>query len=258
MGHSLINDFYYSIFPDSRKYLTFETGETNVLLTAPHGGGIKPRDIPNRAYGNRSGDTYTRRLIQKMINLMDKNPYYLYSDIHRSKVDLNRDIDEAAQGNKKAEKVWKDWNHILSSYQNIIRTNFDNGLYIDIHSHNKHNKFELGYGLSVRNYLDIREGRQVKAHSTLYALKEPNKSEFNTLFGDGSFVDTIEKFGFDVYTPYAEKAYLNGGRNVTKYSGNRIGALQIECPISVLKTGLNDVAYALVNGIYIFQERYME
>lgn len=257
--HNKVRDIFYSLFTDNNKYLTYKEGTTNILLSAPHGGGIKPLNIPNRVYGNKGQDTYTRRLIQRIVELLDKEfaPYYIYSDIHRSKVDLNREIKEGAQSNPIAEKVWHNWNRIIREYIYNIRQDYKKGLYIDIHSHNNSNQFQIGYGFSVKNYLNLRKGLPVSAHSTMYSLKLSGQSEYYTLFGSGSFVRSLELDGFKVLIPEAENKYLNGGRGIKVFSGNGIGAIQIECPISVLKSNLNGVAISLTAAIERYRENFL-
>ena len=68
-------------------YINYDIGEIPLILTNPHGGGVKPFFIPNRKYGKTLQDTYTRRLTYKILDLMNYTPYYLLSDIHRVKVD---------------------------------------------------------------------------------------------------------------------------------------------------------------------------
>lgn len=257
MAHNILTDFYYSIFPNSDKYLTYAPGKTNIILSAPHGGGIKPSTIPARTTGNRSGDTYTRRLIQRVVELMHEKPYFIYADIHRSRVDLNRKFSEATDGNYGAEKIWMKWNTTLADYVTKIRNKYGKGLYIDLHSHNNNELFQIGYGLTVNSYLNLRKGLAISSKSTMYPLKVKGKSEFTTLFGNGSMIRTLENRGFRVLVPEAEDKYLNGGRNIKAYSGGGIGAMQIECPIPVLKSDLEEVAMTIVEGIERFQEKFL-
>lgn len=263
MTHGAFRDLFYSIFPEGKKYLTYSRGETNVILSAPHGGGIKPINIPRRRYGNRGRDSYTRRLIQKIIELSPNKPFYIYSDIHREKIDLNRDIKEAAQGNKAMENVWHNWNRILDSYCLAVRNRYMRGLYIDLHSHDNNGKFQIGYGLSVKDYLNLMKDLKVKTkHSTMFPLKPFDRiqyqSEHETLFGDSSIPHTLKKMGYEVLVPESDTNYLNGGRNIREFSGDGIGALQIEAPISVLRDDLDGVAMAIVESIGSFKERFMK
>ncbi len=255
--HNVVRDLFYSIFPNKEKYLTYKLGNSPIILSAPHGGDIKPTDIPYRTYGNRSRDTYTRRLIQGIDAGLVYKPYFIYADIHRSRVDLNRDIAEAAQGNPKAEKIWYDWNKFLSTSKSEVEKRFGRGLYIDIHSHNNSDKFQIGYGLKVIDYLDLRGGWEIKKHSTMYPLVRDGYTEKNLLFGTYSFPDSITSSGYKVLVPEKEEQYLNGGYNIHKYHGNGIGAIQIECPIPVLKNDLDGVIKALINAINSFERRFL-
>lgn len=252
-----VRDLYYSFFPETKKYLEFRKGNTNLLLSAPHGGNIRPRTIPNRTYGNRSGDTYTRRLIKKIIKNLEEKPYYVYADIHRSKVDLNRDIEEAAQGNMVMESVWREWNKIISMYLGGIKLRYFKGLYIDIHSHNKSDNFELGYGISVADYWNIKENKSPKKHSTLFQLANERVNETDLLFGEFSFDSTLRSYDYKVLSPKSDDTYLNGGRNINKYSKNGIGTIQIECPIPVLKKDLNNIALVITEAIENFKYNLM-
>lgn len=255
MSHSLVKDLFYSYFPSNKKYLTFSIGETNIILSAPHGGGIRPVGSVERTYGNRSKDIYTRRLIQRIIELSKKRPYYIYADIHRSIVDLNRNIEEAAQGNPLAEDIWGVWNATLGQYTNSVEKLYRRGLYIDIHSHDLNSMFELGYGLKVRDYINIKNGLETDAKSTMYSK---NFDQKELLFGDHSFEHNLEFYEYKVLTPISDDKYLNGGWNIRRNHGSAIQALQIECPIQVLRRDLEGVARAITNSIEIFKERFLD
>lgn len=251
-------DLFYSLFPQTNlnKYLIYRPGNCPIVISAPHGGDIKPYDIPYRTYGNRSRDTYTRTLLQRILETANKKPYFIYADIHRSRVDLNREIKEACQGNKKAEEIWTTWNTIISGFINDAVSKYGKVLYIDLHSHNNSDEFQIGYGLNVKNYLDVKAGWDIKANSTMYAFKD-GSNEFPALFGEFSFPRSIENHGYKVLTPHDEKDFLNGGRNTRHFSNANVGALQIECPIPVLKKNLHHTAYSLVDAIEIFRNNFM-
>ena len=253
--HSIRRDIIQSLFP-SGKYLTYSEGKSNVLISAPHGGGIKPIHMPKRKYGNRLKDTYTRRLTEKVINYLSPiKPFYVYSDIHRSRVDLNREIVEAAQGNTYAERVWNEWNTLLKYYQNEIRRLYGTGLYIDIHSHNDGDYFELGYNLNARDYLNAFESGKINATTTIDSI---GKSKvYDALFGKSSFHQQLKFYDLTPFMPDGHEVYFNGGRDVEVFSGNGISAIQIECPVSILKKELDYVARALANIISDFRDTYV-
>jgi hypothetical protein len=257
MTHNILGDLLYSIFPQQDKYLTYGIGNSPIILSAPHGGNIKPISIPKRTWGNRSRDTYTRRLIQRVIELLPDKPYYIYSNIHRNRVDLNRDFEEATQGNKSAEKIWSEWNITLDKFKTVVSGRYGRGLYIDIHSHNNSSLFQIGYGLKVKDYLDLKGGWETRNHSTLHPLVDKDTSEKSLCFGYNSIISNLEYNGYNVLVPKEEAKYLNGGRNIREFHGKGIGAIQVECPIPILKKDLDRVARALANSIISFRQAFL-
>lgn len=261
-----MNEFFTGIkeifFPDETRFLTFFNGNSNIILSAPHGGNLKPFSIPRRTYGNRSRDTYTKELINQIALNLKQKSYVIFSNIHRSRIDLNRDIDEACQGNKSMEKLWNRWNYILDSFMNSVRYYHKKGLYIDIHSHNNHDKFMIGYGLNAKDYLHLLKDDKIPTkNSTMHSLKEydPNyyKTEHNILFGKYSIYSSIKGAGFSVLIPEDDKHFLNGGRNIERFHGSGIGSMQIECPISILKYNIPYTSQIISNAIELFSKKYL-
>lgn len=254
--HSIRNDILRSLFPNG-KYLTYKFDkDTNILLTAPHGGRIKPYNIAYRKYGNRSIDSYTRRLTEKIEKrlIAIKGISYVMADIHRSRVDLNRNIEEAAQGDLQAEKIWTDWNTIIKYYQRQILQKFGNCLYIDIHSHNSHDKFELGFGMPNSEYLELLNTGNTDYKSTVDSLGRDKL--YDVVFGENSLHKSIESFGFKVKIPTLDGGYYSGGRNIRVFSGKGTSAIQVEAPISLLRYYLDDISEALAESIIKFHENF--
>ena len=251
--HSNFNDVYRSIFPNG-KYLTSGEGNTNVILSAPHGGGMKPLHIPRRKYGTKVKDSYTRRLIERIISNNSFRPFYVFSDIHRSRVDLNRGVEEGAQGDYYATRIWKDWNGILDMYTDKVSDMYNRGLYVDIHSHNDGDFFELGYNLGARDYRNLLRDGWTDSPTTLDSLE---KDTYEMIFDTHSFKNTLESHGYSVFMPKGSEVYFNGGRNVETYNGNGIGAIQIECPISALQDNLGAVATAITKSIDVFMKEFV-
>lgn len=249
-----LRDLYYSYLPKDN-YFQYLEGNVPVVISAPHGGGMKPRNIPRRKSGKRGMDTYTRRLTNKIYELSNYiKPYCLISDLHRSRLDLNRELEDASDGNRKANEIWKTWNEYLQTILYTLRDTYGEVLYIDIHSHNDNNTFQLGYDLSAQDYNEFRRLGETQGISTLDSI---NSDTFEMLFGDGSFKQVLEFYGYSVYKPVGHEVYFNGGRNIEVYSGNGIGAIQIECPVDVLKTELDRVAESIITGYRVFLLTHM-
>lgn len=259
MTHSIITDLLYSATSNESKFLTYNIGNLPVVISAPHGGNIKPISIPSRKYGNRSRDTYTRRLTARVVELLAKTgntPYYVYADIHRSRIDLNRDLGEATQGNEKMVQLWYKWNNVVRSYVSDAKRKYGNVLYIDIHSHNKNLEFQLGYGMSARGYVELLKTKDSPEPSTMDSIGY-KANRYYPMFGKRSLFNGLKMGGFMVMEPRNENDYLNGGRNIREFSGNKVGAVQIECPIPVLESDLEDVAITLEKSILSFVAAYL-
>jgi hypothetical protein len=250
-----IRDLFYSLMVPQNGYIQYLEGNNNILLTAPHGGNMRPLSIPKRKSGISTMDTYTRRLTSKVYSLFrtEDKPTALIADIHRSKVDLNRGIREAAQGNKKAENIWWDWDKYIRVMQYDLLRRFGNVVYVDIHSHNDGKYFELGYNLNANDYLNLQRRKFTGKTTTMDSLKG---NAYDKLFGEYSIKRGLEWFGYDVFSPNGNEGYFNGGRNIEIYSGNGVGAIQIECPISLLKYDLDGVAYCIKDCISTFRDRF--
>lgn len=250
-----IRDLFYSIKVPSNRYLQYLEGNTNIILTAPHGGGMKPVQIPKRKTGTSTMDTYTRRLTNMIYSLFhdDDKPDTLIADIHRSRVDLNRYLFSATDGNKKAIDIWKDWDISISSIKSFLRKRFNNIIYVDIHSHNDGNYFELGYNLNAFDYLALERNGKTTKQTTMDSI---SGSVYDKLFGDYSIKKGLEWYGYEVFRPSGDEVYFNGGRNVEVYSGFGVGGIQIECPVSILKNDLESVAYSIKDCITTFRNEF--
>ena len=119
------------------------SANTNIIITASHGGGVQPDDIPNRGYGcwdsgkescvwkhscgdmdpstkckpTTVRDLYTDQLAlavrEEIGNLTGVYPHIVLCHLRRKKMDANRDLPEAAYGNKEAEKTWTDFHGLI-------------------------------------------------------------------------------------------------------------------------------------------------
>ncbi len=250
--YNLKNDLVKS-FSKNNVYLLGKQGKCGIVITAPHGGGVRPLDIPIRKYGKKGKDSYTRRIVKKLATQVSPVPYYLYCDLHRSRLDLNRDIEEGAQGNPTAVALWRAWQTILDSYISDAISKYQRVLYIDLHSQNADTYFHLGYGLNTRNYLKLMENYKIFPKSTMAGLGESQRS---LLFGEGSISHSLTQAGFKVLVPKNDEQYFNGGYNITHFSRLGVGAVQIEVPAKVCRYDLKGVTDALAIAIWNFREKF--
>ncbi len=134
---------------DSKEYIEFNQGNIPLIISVPHGGTLKCPFIPKRSRGifgiDKGTIEFTKDLIKKIENLDSKSPSYIISKIPRSKIDLNRDEDDAYNQNSLFAR------EIYTFYHNKIRDLildnlriFNYSLLIDIHGFEANNR-PLGF-----------------------------------------------------------------------------------------------------------------
>jgi hypothetical protein len=188
-------------------------------------------------------------------------PHFVINLLDRKKLDGNRDLEEAADGNEYAEDAWYAFHEFIEAAKDSITAQYDAGLYIDLHGHGHDNqRLELGYLLyedelaledSILNnstyvgYSSIRHIAESNPFSYTHAdlLKGPNA--FGTFLSANGFpaVPSLD----DPY-PLAGEPYFSGGYNTDRH-GSRfdgtIDAIQIECNMDgVRDTYTNRQAFA--------------
>ena len=128
----------------------YREGDVGIVIAVPHGGSRDSSDIPNRRYGISEGDDHTKELGEVVSNSICRNlgkcPHVIISNLKRSKLDPNRDITEAAQGNPKAGQAWKEYHGFIDE----AKEKEGLGIVIDLHGQShRRNSTELGYLLST-------------------------------------------------------------------------------------------------------------
>lgn len=133
-------------------YIEYRAGNLPLILTAGHGGLLTPDEIPDRTWGVSAYDTNTRQLTEAMAEEITrrtgKYPHVVISHLRRSKLDLNREIVEAAQGSEFAEVAWEEYHGFIRSARAAADAAFGFGYVMDMHGHGHEiQRLELGYGL---------------------------------------------------------------------------------------------------------------
>jgi hypothetical protein len=132
----------------------------DLVMSVPHGGNFKPTYMPDRStthptYCPTSGcktsaDSNTKEIAllvqQKFIQNYCKVPYVVVVHLHRSKLDANRPVEEAAHGNAIAVAAWQAFHDYIVTAQNHVKTRFGTvtgstglvgvkGLLFDVHGY---------------------------------------------------------------------------------------------------------------------------
>ena len=122
-----------------KDYVEYIPGELPVVLSSTHGGALTPGEIPNRTFGvvrnDRNSLELTLAMRQALLDLTGQAPHVILSHLHRSKLDANREIVEAAQENPYAELAWTEFQEWVRVARAAVAGTFGKGLYFDIHGH---------------------------------------------------------------------------------------------------------------------------
>jgi len=223
-------------------------GTLPVILTVPHGGSLKPEGILARRYGVVAKDTNTAELslmiIEEMKALHGGTPHAVICHLHRSKVDCNRELKEAAQGEPQAIAAWERFHNAAEAMEQQVTKSHGAGLVLDIHGHrHEEARVELGYLLkgAQLNVSDaaLEANSSLLAQTSIRELDRRSSQSFAELLrGPQSLGALLERRGFKcIPSPTkpgpGDSAYYSGSYDVlahgSKDSGS-ISAIQMECP----------------------------
>jgi len=225
------------------EHIEYLAGDLPVILSAPHGGRLRPADIPDRTAGTFAFDVNTQELARAVAAELHERtghwPHVIICRLSRRKVDCNREMVEAAGGNEPAEQAWRDFHGFIDAARAAVVLTRGRGLYIDLHGHGHANqRLELGYLHSVeqlaRSDEELNAGTFVAAGS-LAAIAALNRRTYAELLrGPLSFGALMEQNGFPCSpspsNPHPKAPYFRGGYNTQRHGngGAPLAGLQIE------------------------------
>jgi len=134
-------------------YIEYVPGNMPIIISAPHGGNLRPDEIPDRTWGMLLGDPnsieYAREVVAYIQQWTDRRPHLIINHLHRTKMDANREIGEAAQGNPYAEQAWTEYHAFIQDAKDSVTADWGEGHYFDFHI-NIHDAewTEIGLGLN--------------------------------------------------------------------------------------------------------------
>ena len=244
----LVGESYFG----RNNYIQYKVGNLPLIIAAPHGGSEKPEEIPDRSWGSTVKDAYTlemaRALADSLNALTGKQVHLITCLLHRSKLDANRDLDEAAQGNGYAGTAWTEYHNFINVAKEKVTEEFGHGLYIDLHGQSRRPRIELGYLLDDVDLMlpdSVLDEPLYVEKSSLRALAEFAPGDFSSILrGDFSLGNYLSSQGYPTVPSITishpgEDGYFRGGYNTVRH-GSRdsgtISAVQIE----LYKEGIRD------------------
>jgi N-formylglutamate amidohydrolase len=256
-------------------YIQYWPGDLPIVLSAPHGGRLAPKEIPNRPYGRLLRDSGTLELaLQVRAALLQQHgraPHLVVCQLARVKLDCNRDLREAAQGNAVAERAWEEYHAFIRNACEAVARQSGRGLYLDLHGHSHpKQRIELGYLLTAKDLQDAdprlnTEGMKAKSSLRLLAGRSPDP--FAVLVrGSTSLGGLLEQRGFScVPSPSAflevGEPYFDGGYSTERHGsrdGTGLDGVQLELPQLYRDTAekRRDFSRALSDALRTYFERH--
>jgi hypothetical protein len=244
-------------------YVEYIAGDLPLIISAPHGGTLRPAEIPDRKGGEFTSDANTEELartVQKAFyTSFGHRPHIIICRLDRRKVDCNREIAEGAGANAGARQAWTDYQQFIETAQTNVIARYGKGFYIDLHGQSHAIKrIELGYCLSEKQLVDADE----LLNQTILGDRSPIRSlvrrtgvPFSELLrGTNSLGALLAAKGYpavpspNMPTPKSGEPYFGGGYNVRRHgsmAGGPVDGVQMEVNYAGLRdSSINRARFA--------------
>lgn len=212
-------------------------GDGPVVICAPHGGRLKPSEVADRRQGVLGEDANTAdlglRLQQAIAARSGLKPALLTCLWHRSKVDMNREEQEAAQGDPLAIAAWRHYHQLADQSVRAAVARHGRILLIDLHGQSHpQNRVELGYLHDAADYaqasrLKITDGSAAPLASLHQDLDYPA-----FLRGPQSLGALLERAGFPATPsprePIPSEPYFRGGYTLRRLTLGNPGVVGVQ------------------------------
>jgi len=226
-----------------RGFIEYIPGDLPLVLAAPHGGREKPADIPDRANGVTDMDAHTQELARTIAAVVHaqtgRHMHLIICRLHRSKLDANRDLPEAAQGDALAGQAWQEHHAFIRQACEAAARQFGVAFLIDLHGHGHPDpRIELGYLHSALDLADCEEvlngPAAIQASSLRWIVERGDLSHVELLRGPLSFGAMLERAGFPATPsprmPVPTEPFFRGGYTIQQHckAEKLITGVQIE------------------------------
>ncbi len=246
-----VGQVYYGV----NDYIEYRPGTLPLIISVPHGGYLTPDEIADR---DCDGCTYVNdgftqelgyELYQAIFEQVGCYPHLIINHLDRQKLDGNRNLTEAADGDALAEQAWFDFHTFISAAKACVTDVYGKGFFVDLHGHG-HSVQRIEYGYLI--YEDELAFEDAVLNSATYVNYSSLRNLVNTntmglshtdlLRGAGSLGSLTADAGYpgvpsssDLF-PLAGQPYFSGGYNTvthSSYQGGSIDGVQVECNQSI-------------------------
>jgi N-formylglutamate amidohydrolase len=228
-------------------YIEFHAGTLPIIVSAPHGGSLEPAEIPSRTSGTTVTDVATedlaRALADALASKTGRQPSLVICRLKRTKIDVNRDIGEGAQGNPHAEQAWNEFHAFLDAAGALAAAAHGRALLVDVHGHGHPKpRVEIGYLLDAadldRPDADLDDPAWAR-QSSIRTLAAESGLRFSALLrGPESLGGRLDRAGYlavpgPTTSSPGSDPYFAGGYITRRHGsadGGPVSAVQLELP----------------------------
>lgn len=231
-----------SVFGEKR-YVEYIPGDLPLVVCSPHGGRETPSEIPDRTSGVVQMDSNTQELARAFAGVVhQRTGHYMHliiSNLHRGKLDPNREIEEAAQGSPVAQKAWNEYHGFIAQACAATVKQYGVAFFIDLHGQSHPDvRVELGYQHSAKDLAMTDEELNKPsslAKSSIALIAARSQEPYAALLrGPASFGALLEKKGFlaapSPRMPSPQEPFFTGGYTVRRYcvAKDHVTGFQVE------------------------------
>jgi hypothetical protein len=255
----------------TNNYVEYNAGDLPVVVSVPHGGALSPASIPDRTDGTTVTDTNTielgRAIASAFQNATGRQIHLVICHLRRTKLDANREVVEAAQGNADAVRAWTEYHGFVEMATAEVARRDGRGFYIDLHGHGHPiARLELGYLLSSTELsvtdAQLDSGGHAASSSLNRALPYTTAS-FSELVRGSTSLGGLFPAVSSVPSPSAPSPgsdpYFTGGYSTERHTTTLPG-VQIESHFTgVRDSAASRAAFAqhLVGAVRAFADRHL-
>ena len=232
----------------TNNYVEYIPGDLPLILCSPHGGALKPDEMPNRSYGVTGTDygtqDLTRMISDEIFSRGGHRPHLILSHLHRSKLDPNREVVEAAQDSPMAIQAWEEYHEFIDKARAAIVKQHGFAFLIDVHGQtHKGERVELGYlhaPAEIAQSPDVVNAPEFVARSSLALVaKKSEASLTELLYGPKSVGAFLTENGYrctpSPKMPVPDEPYYRGGYTTSRHCTGQTTGFQLECNRSRLR-----------------------
>jgi len=228
------------------RYSEYIPGDRPLAISVPHGGELKPAEIPDRVNGETTQDGFVIELGKEVAGAYETSfhgrPHLVICHLHRSKLDANREPGEGAAGDPYGLMAWNEFQEFIL----VAKATIGQGLYVDLHGQSDDAlRQQLGYLLSAQ---DLRRSDAeldqpgFASRSSVRHLAQGTSAPFSELVrGPRSLGGLLQGLGYEaVPSPQwpdpGTIPYYDGGFNTQTHGsrdGGTIDGVQLEATRAV-------------------------